>query len=512
MIPKDCEECRSRMAHALDGALDAPTAVALREHVESCADCRAEYEWLVGFTNDLERLGNHLLSNVPEVDLVDAVMARLEETNTPRTNVTTFVPRRSRVAGWTRFVAAAAALVLVAGMVYQSMKWTGPSRVAVAPPERVTDGKDPAPAPTDRPGTLFQKLEKSRHAVAVKLEEVPGLTPRTTGQEIPMAATEAPELASLTPRQIADEKRKGLSDVEARAQLVRWASLSRETAEKVIATPDAAPGALVAAAQALDVEAAEPILLAAVGHHPESPYLHMATARKQLKDPNADPVPQLRGVRENDAENALPLYVEAELQLANGNLAEALALLNEAAALSQADAYSLQAAQDRALALEAAGMDPQAARLLTALTAGTDEYNYLCDLANNLIRYGQAYAEQGLSQEAQRIFEAVQQMGLQVQNGASLSTEQLAGLDIQQQAVDSLAGLYNQLGLESTDSVRTLVTQTEALLGSITELGAFFGQLDDLLAAEDATLNRIADVILTQGDLNIFEILFGVKR
>lgn len=512
MIPKDCEECRSQLPRWLEGSLDAPVTAVVREHMEACPDCRAEYEWLLGFTDDLERFGRHLLANVPDVDLVDAVIARVEEADRSRSNVVTYTPRRSRVAQWSRFVAAAAAVVLVAGLVYQSIKWTNPSRVAVAPTEHVHKETTPDPASQGPPGTLFQELEKSRHAVAMKFEEVPSVAPRRTGQTSPMAATEAPELASLTPRRIADEKRKGLIDVDARAQLVRWASLSRETAHKVVATPDVAPGALVAAAQALEVEEAEPILLAAVGHHPENPYLHMATARKQLKDPNADPVPQLRGVRENDADNALPLYAEAELQLANGNLAEALALLNEAAALSQADAYSLQAAQDRALALEAAGMDPQAARLLTALTAGTDEYNYLCDLADNLIRYGQAYAEQGLTQEAQRIFEAVQQMGVQVQNGASLSTEQLAGLDIQQQAVDSLAGLYNQLGLESADSVRTLVTQTEALLGSITELGTFFGQLDELLAAEDATLSRVADIILTQGDLNIFELLFGVKR
>jgi hypothetical protein len=108
---------------------------------------------------------------------------------------------------------------------------------------------------------------------------------------------------------------------------------------------------------------------------------------------------------------------------------------------------------------------------------------------------------------AEDIFEAVQRLGQQAEEGALFSQEQLAGLDMQAAAIDVLEQLY--IAIESTEGIDQLATQTRDLVASIDQLGGFFDALDQLFFGEESSdfFNMISGWILQSGDLALFDYL-----
>jgi hypothetical protein len=272
---------------------------------------------------------------------------------------------------------------------------------------------------------------------------------------------------------------------------------------------------LVAAAENFTGEEQRRVLLTAVGKLEDDPNSRMQLARSFSDEPVEDPtvatenqtqaLTQIADVKSIDPENALPYYLEAKILLDGHNTQAALESLQAAAALSEASAYSLKSALAQAKALEASGMETDAARMVAALTAGVDENNFLCQLAGDLLDYAQGFLSANDSATAESIYRSVEQFGQQVEAGADLSQEQLAGLDIQRQA---LAGLSQLPGtVESADGVAYVTEATDALRIEIIDLADFFSELDQLFLKPMTTdfWNMVSGIILGSGDLSLFD-------
>lgn len=99
----NCDELARRVDDYLDGELDAPTSEALHAHLDTCADCRAQFGPLLEAVADLGEL--------PELrapaGLIEGVMVRLPERS---------VRREALPAGpvWALGIAGAAATALIA--------------------------------------------------------------------------------------------------------------------------------------------------------------------------------------------------------------------------------------------------------------------------------------------------------------------------------------------------------------------------------------------------------------
>lgn len=95
-----------------------------------------------------------------------------------------------------------------------------------------------------------------------------------------------------------------------------------------------------------------------------------APAPEVAEENQTQAVTQLSSIKEIDPDNALPYYFEAKTLLERNDIEKAIQALQTAGSLDQASAYSLESALAESAALEASGMDPEAARMVAALTAG----------------------------------------------------------------------------------------------------------------------------------------------
>lgn len=143
--------------------------------------------------------------------------------------------------------------------------------------------------------------------------------------------------------------------------------------------------------------------------------------------------------------------------------------------------------------------------MLSAVLAGSDQYNMLCDLARDLVQSGQAYEAQGDPDVARRIYEATQRLGEQVTGNARLSEESLAGIDIQRMAMEGLETLYANSGLAS--EMERLTSSALALVSQINSLGGMLESLDRLFlgGGDNSFWSQLSAQILEFGDLAFFE-------
>ena len=149
-------------------------------------------------------------------------------------------------------------------------------------------------------------------------------------------------------------------------------------------------------------------------------------------------------------------------------------------------------------------MEPEAARMVASLTAGIDENNFLCQLAGDLLEYGQGFLSENDSATAEAIFKAVEEFGRQVEGGAAFSQEQLAGMDIQIQALGGLGQFYTTV--ESADGVASVTEATNALTIKVEDVAGFFVALDELFLKPMTTefWNMVSGIILGSGDISLF--------
>ena len=508
MNQRACETYGAKLFGLVENALQAEEAEELRRHLAYCPACREEYEWLVGAKVDLEALGDSLLVDVPHMNLVPGVLDAVGKlTATPERAP---APRRlwwrpTFTVNW----AAAAAGVLVALGIATAWWLLGlnanvPERMAHGPAEgHGLPSQDEAPTPL--PGTSQNPELHLAQGTELPVEPT---APPSIIDETAMEATTPPDLAQLTIQDVIAARRDGGADNGPLQRLTQWASLTKEQARAVAERAEASDAAIVGASQALAPEEAELLLLKVVGHSPDDPYLRFALARKTSERTTTATEPvQLASLHDLDPDNALTYYMEARLLLENGNLEKALSMLAQARELDKASAYALQAAAYREQALVESGMDPQAAKLLTALTAGAEERDFLCGLGDTLLEYGKYYEETGDIETAQAIYEAVQELGVQLDEGAQFAQEELAGLDIQRAAIEMLRGLYVYGGIQEDTS--ELSAETSELVASIESLVDFFHALDNLFQGQVDTqfFVTVAELIMQGGDLGLFDLL-----
>ena len=491
----------------IEGELPPDARARVERSVAESPEMQAELDWLRSAYADIESTEQGAQPAAPEIDIVDAVMRAVTKAGAPGDVISLDAARASRRRWWP-VIAAAAAVAVIAGYLVVHDSGSGvPPNVAVGPGTQIkpnTPGTSKGPIEPTKLAKSIEALDKKRGEIGAVGEKTLTITPAPI-LHLPNGLPEVVEARR-------DAATKGASI----DKLLEWARMNRQTALKVADAPDAAPEAMVGAAESLSGEDQRRILLTAIGRMENDPNSRMQLA-KNLEEtaPASDPaveaqsqtqaLAQLSDIKAIDPSNALPYYFEAKIQLDQGDTQGALDALKQAANLSTASAYSLESALAEAKALEASGMETDAARMVAALTAGVDENNFLCQLADDLLKYAQDFMSAKDPATAQAIYDGVEQMGRQVVTGANLSQEQLAGLDIQRYALEGLGQLYATV--ESADGVASVTEAMNALTAQVEDLAGLFNALDEMFLKPMTTdfWNMVSGLILGTGDITLVQ-------
>jgi len=487
----------------VDGSLEGSDAAAIEAHVAGCIGCQEEIRWLRSMTGDLESLGDSFAAKAPTVDVVQSVMAEVARMkDAAPVNVVTLDAKRVRSFRWMKRLAipavAAAVLIVLWSSGYRITRLSPSDADMLAGVADTGTQSDDANAVSPIDGVTAPP------AVSVlDLGDSNSSTDPSSGEAGTNTATV--ELDGLTTTQVLATLKNGFKNPETRAQLIEWATLSEDKARALLESLDTSPEAAIGAANALlsgeDVERA---LLEAIKNNPDDPYLRYALA-KALGDPERAAA-ELEALALLDPENSMARFELAANYLGQGDVTQATAALEQAMALSSASAYTRDAMTYNERALIESGMDPDVAHALTALTAGSTQYNEIMDLSNDLLEYGRYYQEIGEYDLAQRIFDSVREFGGQVVAGSSFSYEQMAGLEVQTNAIDMLSQIVEYIQVPG--NATALVQQTQTIVNAFYALGGVIGTLSDFLRNIDPSLlSLLSDLILHNGDLDIQSLL-----
>lgn len=512
----ELERIQEELLALLEGELSPEEAQRVEAQIASSDAYRQEHEWLQAAYADLDAMGRAFAARTPQVDLVESVMDTVSQANHPEKIVSIDAERaRRRERGRTWLGVAAAAAVILALLGYVLFKEAptpgnvpGGGGNELATPEKtpIERAIKPTPQLNTTIATRLKQFDEKRKRIPDEMR-----SGQSSGE---MEATESPTLDTPTMGEILSARREASGDSRGITRLMQWASLKKEQAIELVQNPDSSTQVKLGAAESLSGEEAAQVLLTVVGQVPDNApaQFELAKALDETATPESESqaLEQVPTLHTLDPNNALPYYLEAKLRLEQNDLAGALEALRIAQTLPTASAYSLESAMSKAEALIASGLPADQAKAVSALTAGMDQYNFLCDLGKNLLEYGQDYMAVGDYSTAQDIAQAVQRLGQQVETGASLSQEQLAGLDMQAAAIDVLEQLYTTI--ESPEGIDQLTSQTADLVTSIDQLGGFFQELDQLFSSQSGSdfLNMISGWILQSGDLSLFDYLRGM--
>ncbi len=522
-----------RLADFLDGTLPEAEAARIRQALESSDALRAEYEWLRMAAEDIEALGARLDADAPEIDVLDRVMQATERTGASANTVRLDSRKgnsRPGIAFWSAAALAAAVLLMMTGVALRF----GVLAPGAPDTPHVSEALDVPERPEDE--TLAQEAEETPETdrlVAAMQQLVEGTQSRldTSGRRIDrtaMRTTDTPRIGDITTDEIVSLRQAALTDPNAWARLKQMATLDATAAAEVATNPDAPPEAIVGAAASLRAEEARQLLVTAVGRMDQhQPYARLALAKTYLADPvqpfetEAEVLPpalldgmtaddlhaflsEIAMLQAIDPHNALFDALRAGALLRLGDTAGALNALQELQGKDVATAYGLEAAHSREQALTAAGMTLETARVLSAMLAGSDEYNMLCDLGRELLQSGQAYEAQGDLDTARQVYEATRRLGEQVAENAPLSEEALAGVDIQRMALEELEALYGVS--ELAVDIEQLTSSALALVNQIDSLGEILGSLNQLIldGGDAGFWLQLSEQILEWGDLLLF--------
>ncbi len=408
---------------------------------------------------ELVETGNEIRALAPRVDVSEEVM---EEVSSGRLdNITSIgaakrkrVVRRQTVPSWSFAAAAAACILALIGFV----------AIQMAQPQAL---HGPEMAVNKSANTASNHLNavakgvRNKEGEPLEFKRVP-----TDEQKISMVtATPRPKSSPADEKTsvenqddlrlavdvdtIIKARREALAGKdEALARLARWGALDPDELRRLIAEGILSPKELAGISRFLPNEEALALLRDAVTQYPDDPMLHFALARNLMDDPGQYDMAlqELARFRELTPDNSLSYYMDAQIRLAQGDYAGALQSIEYASAFQSGSAYALENAQYHSAALEAAGFPHDVAQMLAAFNAGSDEYGFITQLGNNLLSYGAYYESIGDYETALAIYKGVNQLGLQINQGADFSNEMLAGLDTQRAAVaaiDALAELIN---------------------------------------------------------------------
>ncbi len=503
--------------HALDAfmedALPPEELVRLRRAAEDNVAVRAALRAAARLKGDLEAIGESIAGNAPKVDLIDDVMRDVRSAALTRrapNAAKTRAGNRARPALFTAWqwagLAAAACLVLGIGAL---TLWNAARLEGTRFPDRIArlDDVSRTTAAADQPQVL-DDVSQGDAIIESVLPPIGRLTQEDIATPLPEDDSSDLKGKGISVQDIINARREAmLRDPKAITRMLQWGTLTAEEARGLIEEGGLSSEALAGVAQFLPPEEAAEILRRAVENNPNDPYLRAALAKKyaETDDGTAESLAELQAWSNLDPNNGMPHYMEARLYFEMNDYESGLNALTLASARTIGDPYSLQSARNRQEAFIASGMNPEAARLIAALSAGLGESRDAVAMAQQLLQYGQYYESMGDYDTAQQIYESIRQMGGQLVNGAALGYERQAGLEIQIQAVEAIQQIYAIL--QDPLNMRALEATYTGLVNSLSQVIDFLGQFEDLLnyASEDL-IHQIAERILRQGNLSIFNI------
>lgn len=450
---------------------------------------------------ELNALGTAVNQNAPEVDLVDPVMARVAEIHKPLPTVTPFrarpavaeartLRRRGANRSWGAWVAAAT-LCLGAGWVYF---YSGLGNDASL--ERVshngTPGGSNAAAPSS---TVFEAVPAFGTGGNAPAGAEPGVdAPTRRGIKEPVTLQDA-----LNAR-----RRELLAQGQDFSAL---ASLTGDEATELLKSMDLSVEALLGAAQYLSTEDAIEVLRAAIAEHPDDPYLKYALALNLEGSPEGaeERLQQLSQLAVADPDNSMPHYMMAADFFERGDMAQALDALSKGSSYGASSAYSLESARQREAALVASGLDADTARFLALSSAGSGEFGDVSALRNELLDYGAYYEGLGDYDTAQQIYNAVNQLGVQLYEGAALAVEQQYGLETQQDAILAIQGIAEVF--QQPETVALLGETLGMLAGGIVEVTQYIAARQELVVnpalSSQLDWSAFLNHVMTHGDLDV---------
>ncbi len=284
-----------------------------------------------------------------------------------------------------------------------------------------------------------------------------------------------------------------------------WASLTPEEARELLKKSGLSPLAVLGAVQFLPPEEAKVVLEAAIANNPEDAYLRFAMVNTLKNMDNIDYEElsaHLTAWTNSDPSNVLPYYMEANIYLRNGEVDSALACVKEANNLQGYNSYASLTAQAYKEALIAKGIDPQLADLLASASLGVRETQTLDEIAHNLLYYGKYYEEIGDYDTALMIYDALRNLGVNVDMSSDLLQERLAGVKYAQEAIYALIRLMTQTySFSDIQSYIAFLQDLNQLLTNYNNALISFYELFDKLDPQQ--IIQLLNIYLTTGNVNI---------
>lgn len=433
-----CEKYQARFIALLDGAIDQNASAEVREHIESCPECKNDLAWLECVSADLEAIGDKIIEEVPGIDVVRSVMGavELQESRSRETHLKPIGPEKRSWWPMAFGMAVAATLLIGIGIGIGLRLQTDDNTIIIAKPvvppviiEKPDDLPTGEGAAERQNG--FRKIPDTKPVIEPlpMLEESPREKPETDAGDKP------------------DED---IEDRGERLQLAMLASYSdrlQERATNIADAVDTRIEAKVGASRHLPSEEAESILVAATEKYPDDPHIRYQLALNYAQSPetSADALAQLAILKELEVDNALPYYIEAKILMDQGDTNGALNSLDRAAELEHANAYAASAFRFNEEALIASGLSSEDARVDAAFSIGAYEYDELHELAIALMDFGEGFVDES-PETARQVYESVDRMGEQLQTNPAHLEEGMAGADIQIMTEEPLENIYMSMG------------------------------------------------------------------
>ncbi len=478
----------------------------------------SEAAQVVVLENRLRAIGDDLRRSLPKIDITARVMDAVSSARREESAPANVLPFRSRPKtetratvqgnGW-RIMKVAAAVALMA-MVGATAWWMG--RTSIVEERRAESRQSGAEQPetgriNHRGGALpSSKLASEWSKDNDRLREYNELLrPEARPIEIKLDSGAAGRLASLSLDDLLAAKRDALMKKDGGLEkLTEWGTLSQEEARRLLEEGGLSTSAMAGLLRFLPPEESAAFLRTAVEQHPEDPYLRYLLARNLAASPETrdEAIQQLAALKDISGENSLAYYMDAEMKMNAGDVTGALLSMQLGAGFESASAFGLESARSHAAALEAAGYEPAMARFLAASVAGRQEYASMVNLGQDLLQQGEYYESIKDYETANEIYQSVQELGAQVERGATLGNEQLAGYDLQLAALDAVTRVAEIFA--TNEGMEVLRTAYDVLADSMTGFVNYLGDLESLfggLSSGDA--DRVSTQILTQGDLGL---------
>ena len=456
----------------------------------------------------LNGVGDALRANTPDVELVEPVMDELHRRAPVIPNM---VPMRARPAvakafpvpanrpKWSRLAGWAAAIAVCAGaawLYHLAGTHDGAPRIAQGGAAAPTPG-----VPDGNPEDVGFKL--SRVPDAPGADGLPGVD--TPPENPPAVQPDENGKAPLTLQEVINARRREL--VRNSEQFAALASLTPEEAIQLLKDMDLSLEAIIGATQFLPVDDAIAVLRAAIAQHPDDPNLRYALAQNLEGNPDLadERLQQLTQMASADKTNGLPHYMMAADYFARGQADLGMDELSKGSSYAESSAYTLEGARQREAALVASGLSTDVARFLALNTSGDQEYSDITTLRSELMDYAAHYEDLEDYDTAQQIYNAVNQLGVQLAAGADMAVEQQYGYETQEQALLAIQGIAEIL--QQPEAIALLGDALGRLATGIVEVTQHIAVRQELVdtagLSNQADAAALMEYLMANGDLQL---------